>query len=396
MSMKMSPLITNVHFPPISEVRRWVAERPHDGMELVDLCQAVPDYAPAPELTEYLSRLLSDPLLSKYSPDEGLPEVRGALCDYYARKYGAQLSPGNFCLTIGASQAFWLAMVTLCRAGDEIVVQTPYYFDHPMALDILGIRGVYAPFVESGAGLPDPVTIEGLITERTRAVLVVSPSNPTGAITPPEIIRDLYDVARRHNIALVLDETYNEFIPGGLRPHELFSNPAWGDHFVQIASFGKTYALTGYRAGMLTASEQFIHHALKAQDTMAVCQPRITQQAVKFGVEQLDTWVAANRDMMNRRHDLFRSEFIRPGNPFRLVASGTFFAWIRHPFTGCSGRTVAKRLVNEAAILCLPGEVFGPGLEGYLRLAFGNIREEAIPEAVRRFREMEVLCKGVI
>ncbi|MFZ2948464.1 MAG: aminotransferase [Desulfuromonadaceae bacterium] len=388
MRMMISPQIANVHFPPISEVKRWAAARPDDGRELIDLCQAVPDYPPAPELTEHLSRLLGDPLLSKYSPDEGLPEVREALCGYYGRKYGARLSPDNFCLTIGASQAFWLAMVTLCRAGDEIVVQSPYYFDHPMALDILGICGVYAPFVEAEGGVPNPATIERLITSATRAILVVSPSNPTGAITPPDTIRELFEVARRRNIALILDETYNEFIPGGLRPHDLFSDPAWGDHFVQIASFGKTYALTGYRAGMLVASGEFIGHALKAQDTMAVCQPRITQHAVRFGVENLDTWVAANRDMMSRRHDLFRAEFMRQGNRFRIAASGSFFAWVRHPFNGCSGREAAKRLVDEAAILCLPGEVFGPGLEGYLRLAFGNIREEAIPEAVGRFREM--------
>jgi aspartate/methionine/tyrosine aminotransferase len=386
--MVVSPQIANVHFPPISEVKRWIAGRPDDGRELVDLCQAVPDYSPAPELTEHLSRLLGDPLLSKYSPDEGLPEVLDAVCGYYGRKYGAQLSPDNFCLTIGASQAFWLAIVTLCRAGDEIVVQTPYYFDHPMALDILGIRVVYAPYVEAEGGVPNPATISRLITDRTRAILVVSPSNPTGAITPPDTIRELFDLARRSGIALILDETYNEFIPGGTRPHDLFSDPAWGGHFVQIASFGKTYALTGYRAGLLAASGEFIHHALKAQDTMAVCQPRITQHAVKFGLENLDLWVAANRDIMCRRHDLFRTEFTQPGNRFRLAASGAFFAWVRHPFDGCSGREAAKRLVDEAAILCLPGEVFGPGLEGYLRLAFGNIREEAIPEAVRRFRAL--------
>lgn len=387
MSMMISPLIADVHVPPISEVKRWLAERPQCDLELIDLCQAVPDYAPAPELTEHLSRLLGDPLMSKYSPDEGLPEVREAICGYYGRKYGAQLSPDNFCLTIGASQAFWLAIVTLCRSGDEVVVQTPYYFDHPMALDILGIRSVFAPFVEAEKGVPNPATIERLITSRTRAILVVSPSNPTGAITPPDTIRELYDIARRHNITLILDETYNEFIPAGARPHSLFSDTAWGDHFVQIASFGKSYALTGYRAGLLAASGEFISHALKAQDSMAVCQPRITQHAVKFGVENLDTWVAANRDMMGRRHDLFRAEFMQAGNRFQLAASGAFFAWVRHPFGGCSGRQVAKRLVDKAAVLCLPGEVFGPGLEGYLRLAFGNIREDAIAEAVRRFRE---------
>ncbi|BCS52273.1 aminotransferase [Geobacter sp. SVR] len=385
MPYTVSPRIAGVHPPPISEVRGWLAERPDNGLELIDLCQAVPDYPPAPELTAHLATLLTDPHISKYSPDEGLPDVRQAVCEAYRRSYGAVIGPDSLCLTIGASQAFWLAIVTLCQAGDEVVVQSPYYFDHPMALEMLGLKGVYAPFDESAAGLPSPAVLESLITGKTRAILLVTPSNPTGAITPPEILADLYELARRHNIALILDETYNAFIPGGARPHDLFTRPDWGEHLIQIASFGKTFALTGYRAGMLVASPQFIRHALKAQDTMAVCQPRITQQAVKYGLEHLDGWVAANREMMARRHDLFRAEFLKPGNPFHLAASGAFFAWVRHPFGG-TGRTAARRLVDEAAVLCLPGEVFGPGLEGYLRLAFGNIREEQIPEAVRRFR----------
>lgn len=380
--------IRAVHFPPISEVKGWVAARSDNGLELIDLCQAVPDYAPAPELTAHLATLLADPQISKYSPDEGLPEVLEAVCRHYQRTYDARITPADICMTIGASQAFWLAIVTLCQAGDEVVVQVPYYFDHAMVLDTLGIRGVYAPFDEAAAGLPSPAMIESLITERTRAILLVTPSNPTGAITPPEMLEELYDLARRRKIALVLDETYNGFIPGGTRPHDLFTRPEWGHHLVQIASFGKTFALTGYRAGMLVASPEFIHHALKAQDTMAVCQPRITQHAVRYGLDHLDAWVAANREMMARRHDLFRAEFLRPGNPFRLAASGAFFAWVRHPWPEMTGRQAARRLVDEAAILSLPGEVFGPGLEGYLRLAFGNIREEAIPEAVRRFREM--------
>ena len=389
MGYPVSPLIENVHYPPISEVTAWVAARRDNGLALIDLCQAVPDYAPAREMTAYLAGLLDDSQLSRYSPDEGLPEVRAAICDYYRRKYGAPISPANLCLTIGASQAFWLAIVTLCTAGDEVIVQAPYYFDHAMALDMLGLRGVYAPFDEASGGLPSAAVMESLIGPRTRAILVVTPSNPTGAITPPETLDELFDLARRRNIALILDETYNEFIPDGRCPHGLFSRPGWDEHFIHLASFGKTFALTGYRAGMLAASEQFIRHALKVQDTMAVCQPRITQEAVRFGVEHLDGWVAANRAMMARRHDLFRSEFLKPGNPFQLAASGAFFAWVRHPFPGLTGRQAAKRLVDEAAILSLPGEVFGPGLEGYLRLAFGNIREDMIPEAVRRFRDME-------
>ena len=134
-------------------------------------------------------------------------------------------------------------------------MQAPCYFDHAMALEMLGIRCVYAPFDEAGRGLPSTARIEALITARTRAILLVTPSNPTGAITPPGLLDELYDLARRRGIALMLDETYNEFIPGGSRPHELFTRSGWGDHFIHIASFGKTFALTGYRAGLLAASQ---------------------------------------------------------------------------------------------------------------------------------------------
>jgi len=389
MKFVISDQIRAVHAPPITEVKGWLASR-EPARPLIDLCQAVPDYAPARQLTDYLATCLDDPAMAKYSPDEGLPEVREAVCARYGRVYGAAPPPEGICLTIGASQAFWLAMVTLCRSGDEVIVPLPAYFDHPMALEMLGIRPVWLPFDPERGGVVDPVAVERLITPRTRAILLVSPSNPTGVVTPPEVIHELYALARRRGTALVLDETYADFIPGGAVPHDLFADPHWGDHLVQIISFGKTYALTGYRAGCLVASERFIAQALKAQDTMAVCQPRITQHAVLYGVRHLDGWVAGNRLMMERRHDLFRSAFTRPGNPFALVASGTFFAWVRHPFPGLTGREVARRLAVEAGVICLPGEVFGPGLEPYLRIAFGNIREETIPEAVERFRGLAV------
>ncbi len=390
MRYSVSPLITSVHPPPISEVKTWAAARPDGTLPLIDLCQAVPDYAPPPALNDYLKKLLDDPLTSKYSPDEGLIDVREAICSWYRHLYAARMSPDQICLTIGASQAFWLAIVTLCAAGDEVVVQTPYYFDHPMALALLGIKGVYAPFSEENGGIPSASVLEPLITPRTRALLVVTPNNPTGAITPPAAIDELYGLARRHRIALILDETYNCFIPGGSRPHDLFIRPDWDGHLIHLASFGKTLALTGYRAGMLAASAPFIEQALKAQDTMAVCQPRITQHAVRFGLDNLGDWIAEKREVMARRHDLFREEFLRPGNCFDLSVSGAFFAWVRHPWEDLTGRQAARRLVDEAGILCLPGEVFGPGLERYLRLAFGNISHDDIPGAVERFRTVAV------
>jgi aspartate/methionine/tyrosine aminotransferase len=306
---------------------------------------------------------------------------------WLTRRYGHGPAANEVCLTIGASQAFWLALLVLCRAGDEVIVQLPAYFDHPMALGVLGITPVYAPFDEGCGGLPDPAVIEALITPHTRAILLVTPSNPTGAVIPPAIIDELFELARRQDLALLLDETYNAFLPAGAQPHALFAKPGWREHFIHIASFGKTFALTGYRAGALIAGPAVIHQALKIQDTMAVCQPRLTQYAIAYGCEQLDGWVAANAAMMQCRHDRFVEQFSAPGNPFQLAASGTFFAWVRHPWPELSGWVAARRLADEADLICLPGETFGPGMEPYLRLAFGNLPDELIPAAIERFRQ---------
>jgi len=385
MKFTISKSIKNVHFPPIAEVTSWISSRPDDGLELIDLCQAVPDYTPAPDMIEHLAKALHDASTSRYTLDEGKVEVRETICSHYRKRYNAHISPDNICLTAGCSQAFWLVLTTLCQPGDEIIVQTPYYFDYPMALDIQGIKPVYAKFHEEAGGLPSHDEIESLITPRTRAILMVSPSNPTGVVTPPELFVEMYNLAKRNSLALIVDETYSEFITTISPPHNLFSDIDWGEHFIHITSFGKTYALTGYRAGMLVASAAFIQEALKSQDTMMICQPHISQLAIAYGIKNLDKWVASNREMMQRRHETFVNRFVRPDNPFFLVASGPFFAWVRHPWTNLSSKDAVRKLINEAALLTLPGVIFGPDMESYIRVAFGNIKEDQIPDAVDRF-----------
>jgi len=387
--MKFSPHIEPVPFPPITAVKGWIADRtfPH-ARPLVDLCQAVPDYPPAPDLVDFLREQLGAPDTARYSADEGLPEVRSAVAAWLTRHYGQGPVAAEVCLTIGASQAFWLALLTVCRAGDQVIVQLPAYFDHLMALGALGIEAVCAPFAEAAGGLPDPAVLERLITPRTRALLLVTPSNPTGMVIPPPVLDELLGLARRHDLALLLDETYHAFLPAGAPPHRLFAAPDWRRHFIQIVSFGKTFALTGHRAGALVAGGEVIHQALKLQDTMVVCAPRLTQLAIGYGCEHLDRWVSANAAMMQRRRDRFVALFREPGNPFELVASGAFFAWVRHPWPHSSGWQAARRLATEADLICLPGEAFGAGLEPYLRLAFGNLPEEQAALAVERFRQL--------
>jgi aspartate/methionine/tyrosine aminotransferase len=385
--MRVTHKLEKIQPPPITEVKSWLAGRTFPAeKKLIDLCQAVPSYSPPAELIDYLKNSLDDPLTFKYSPDEGLPEVRSEVCAWYQRHYQGAPTPGQLCLTIGASQAFWLAIAALCEPGDEVIIQLPAYFDHLMGLHALGIKPVYAPFDPTTAGQPDPETINSLIGPRTKAILLVTPSNPTGAVIPAERIAVFFALAKARNISLILDETYNAFV--GTTPHLLFNQPDWPNSFIQIASFGKTFALTGLRCGALIASEKFIQQALKIQDSMVVCQARPAQLALAFGCRHLDNWVAKNCVAMQQRHDRFKAEFLAAQTEFQLIASGSFFAWVKHPWKNMSGRQAAKWLVDEANLICLPGEAFGPGLEPYLRLSFGNIEVTQIAEAVARFQHV--------
>lgn len=388
MNFITNPLVNSVQPPPITEVKSWIKGRTFaPDQQLIDLCQAIPGYPPPRELIDHLHLKLDDPMTYKYSPDEGLAEVREELCRWYQRFYLQAPDPEQICLTIGASQAFWLAIICLCRPGDEVIIQLPAYFDHLMGLETLGIKPVYAPFRPEDGGRPDVATIASLISPRTRAILLVTPSNPTGAIVTPSQADELYHLARNHGIALILDETYNAFI--GRQPHHLFKRRDWPENFIHFASFGKTFALTGLRCGVLIAARELIDQALKIQDSMVVCQPRPAQLALAYGCRHLDSWVKSNAKMMQQRHDEFKTRFIAAGSAFELAASGAFFAWVKHPWPDLNGRQAARRLADEANMITLPGEAFGPGLESYLRLAFGNLDLERIPEAVNRFRTLQ-------
>ncbi len=384
--MRLNPYIRDIQFPPISRVRTWLAgykspaERP-----LIDCCQAVPDYAPEPGLVTYLQEQLNELETSRYTPDEGLPEVRQSVSKWYVQRYSAGPDPQEICLSIGASQAFWLAITVLCSAGDEVILPAPAYFDHPMALQAMGINPVWIPFSEQNAGLPEVNQFAEKISPRTKAILLVSPNNPTGVVIPSSMLSDLFELAEANNLALIIDETYQAFLPDGKTPHTLFTRRDWQNTFIHLASFGKTFALTGYRAGALVAGSEIICQVLKIQDTQAVCQPTITQYAVGYGCANLNDWVKEKAQMMQRRQDLFCRLFNQSANPFRMISSGSFFAWIRHPWAGEKSWTAAKRLADKANLACLPGAAFGPGLEPYLRLAFGNLPEKLIPEAIKRF-----------
>lgn len=377
---RLNPLVRDVEAPPIAEAQKWAAQA---RGAVLDAAQAVPSYPPPAELRRHLAAAMERDEPHFYTDIFGIPELRRALAEHMSDFYGGHIDAEQVGITAGCNQAFCLAVSSVAGPGDEVVLPVPYYFNHQMWLDMQGIRARHLP---CGAGqIPDPEAAAGLINARTRALVLVSPNNPTGAVYPAGVIDAFRDLARDRGIALILDETYKDFLPDTVPPHELFRDPDWPDSFVQLYSFSKAYSLTGHRVGSLIGSPELLDAVARAADCVTICPPHPAQIAALYGLRHLAAWREENRRLMADRLTSLKAAFKDDGLRYELVSAGAYFAYVRHPFQGASAVSVARQLARHG-VLCLPGSAFGPGQEDSLRMAFANLESGQMPELVRRLR----------
>ena len=386
MALTVSAAISAVDAPPISEAMGWVTPGLRNR-ELINMCQAVPSYAPAEALQDELAKLVREPATSLYTDIYGIPELREVLASHMADDYKGQVAASDVMITSGCNQAFCAAIMALAQRGDNVILPAPYYFNHQMWLDMLGIEKRLIPAFSSEEAFPLPDQAALLIDSNTRAIILCSPNNPTGAIYPPAVIEGFYRLAKSAGIALIIDETYKDFRSSPAPLHGLFGDPEWQETFVQLCSFSKVYALTGYRVGSLIAGPRVLQEAEKILDCMAICAPHISQRAALFGLLHLDAWKAEKRLVMEQRRMALMAAFQNPALRYSLVSSGAYFAYVKHPFGEVSARDVAKRLAGSHDVLCLPGSMFGPGQDAYLRFAFANSPVEGMATLVERLLE---------
>ncbi len=388
MPYRANPLVLGVAEPPIAAAQGWIEGRafPPDR-PLLNMAQAVPSYPPADALQDHVAAAARQSDTSLYTEILGVPDLRAALATHMAETYGADLEAGDFGITAGCNQAFCVAMSALAGPGDEVILPAPWYFNHQMWLQMQGVTPVPLHCDEVKGAMPDPADAAALIGERTRAIVLVTPNNPTGAIYPPALIAAFYELARERNIALVLDETYKDFMPGAAPPHGLFARPDWRDVFIQLYSFSKAYSLTGYRVGSVAGGPAIMAAIEKIMDCIAICAPRIGQEAALYGLGHLADWRGEKRDLMQDRTEALRAAFQATNSGYRLVSSGAYFAWIRHPFGDRDAIDVARMLATDHNLLCLPGTMFGPGQDNYLRLAFANLEADKMGEVAKRLAD---------
>jgi aspartate/methionine/tyrosine aminotransferase len=384
--MRINPLLVDTGSPPIPEVQAWRSGYSGQAGPLIDLSQAVPGYPPHPEMLRHLAEAAGSPAGAQYGDILGDRTLREPFARHVSDIYGASVMPEEIVVTAGCNQAFFVAMMALARAGDAILLPSPWYFNHAMALDMLGIEARALPCAAEQAFVPDPVLADTLIDERARAIVLVTPNNPTGATYPPSVIEAFADLCRRRGIWLVIDETYRDFLPPDARPpHRLLQRPDWGASVVQLYSFSKAYCIPGHRVGALSTGTELIAQIAKIQDTLQICAPRVGQMALSWAIDALVDWRAANAVEIADRTRAFRAAMAGV-NGWSVDAVGAYFAYVRHPFAGRRATDVAERLATERGVICLPGSYFGVGQERHLRIAFANADVTALAGLGDRLR----------
>ncbi|MDQ2067552.1 aminotransferase [Xinfangfangia sp. CPCC 101601] len=391
MTLPLNPAFAATEPPPVMEARRWIAGKTFSADKpLINVSQAAPVESPPLGLRQAIAdAALNDPQAHLYGPVLGLPALRAEIASQWSAAYGGAVRPDQVAITQGCNQAFTSVVATLAGPGDEVILPTPYYFNHKMWMDMAGISLVA---LDTGATLiPDVAACEALISDKTRAIVLVSPNNPGGVEYPAETLAAFRDLARARGLALIVDETYRDFdsrhsqATGG-RPHDLFTDPAWDEVLIQLYSFSKAYRLTGHRVGAIVASQERLAEVEKFLDTVAICPSQLGQMGALWGMQNLGAWVGGERQEILSRRDAMISGFSALQG-WKLLGCGAYFAYVEHPFDLASD-AVCKQLVEDCAVLALPGTMFqpegSPAGKRQIRIAFANIDVSGIAELFRR------------
>ena len=376
----MTSRTANTFTPPVMEAYGWLAGQDFSNLPLINVSQAAPVNPPPAPMVAHMAAVIQDDDTHLYGPVLGLPALRAEVASQWSTAYGGAIAPAQVGITSGCNQAFCASIAMLCGEGDEVLLPTPFYFNHKMWLDMAGVAAVALPC--NGDMIPGPEDAVARITPRTRAIVLVTPNNPCGVEYPADVIIAFYEIAKSHGLALIIDETYRDFHSQSGAPHALFQQTNWDQTLVQLYSFSKAYRLTGHRVGAVVASVARMAEIEKFLDTVSICANQLGQKAALWGMLNLGDWLAGERlEILARRQAIVDNFTQLKAKGWSLLGVGAYFAYLEHPFDMASN-DVAQKLVEQVCVLALPGTMFVPEADEsgkrQIRIAFANIDADGI------------------
>ncbi len=352
-----------------------------EGRDIVRLEIGDPDL-PTPAVVTRAAEAAMEAGDTGYTQSAGLPTLRDAITDHFAREYRVTVDPEDIVVTQGTSPAMLLIFGVLLDPGDEVIVADPCYPAYPNYIGFLGGKAVRVP-VRAGEGFRfRPEEIEAAITPRTRAIMINSPANPMGTVLPAEDLAALAAIVERHGIWLVSDEIYHGLQFEGRERTVL----EYTDRAFVLNGFSKAYAMTGWRLGYLIAPREFVRACEVIQQNFFLCANHFVQVAGTVALTEAAAEVAAMRTIYDERRRYLVPALREIGLVVDAEPTGAFYVFADARAWGTDSLGLAYRLLDEAGVAVAPGIDFGPGGEGFLRVSYATSLER-LREGVARLGE---------
>jgi aspartate aminotransferase/aminotransferase len=313
---------------------------------------------------------------TQYTSARGIPGLQQAILEKLTRRNRIQATTENITVCPGAVTALDTAILAIVESGDEVLVPDPGWPNPVLMIDFLGAKPVAYPLHPRHEFLPDPLEMETLISPRTKAVIVNSPSNPTGAVLPPLLVQKIYQLAVKHDLYLISDEIYEDLVFEGEATG--FGSYYESGRVICVFGVSKSYAMTGWRLGYVYAPTAISAVITKMQEPLVSCASSISQKAAEAALRGPQDVVRQMREAYCRRRDLALSILRRYGL-YEYTPGGAFYVMVNVGRLGSDSRKIAKMLVREVKVATAPGTAFGRNMCQYVRISLAasdaNIQE---------------------
>lgn len=380
-----NPLSTAAQNALPSGVRRMfeLAKKYNDS---INLTLGEPGFATPKHIIDAGIKGLSD-CRTKYTPNAGIKELRDAIAFKLQKENGITCDPDkNIIVTAGATQALMLAMVTLVNPGDEVIIQGPNWPDYRGQIDMVNAKTVYARVDEKNEFKMTADVIEPLITDKTKLIIINSPSNPTGGVLDYEDLLEIAELVKKYKLFIISDEPYERLVYDGFEQKSLASIPGIEDYVLTVNSLSKTYAMTGFRVGYICANETIVENLVKLHENMIASVPEPMQLAATEALRHGEKDVRKMVEYYDRNRHLI-VEGLNKINGFScLYPKGAFYVFPNITGFGLSSRDTAEYILEKTHVVTSPGDAFGPDGEGYIRICYAS-EAEKIREALNRMEK---------
>lgn len=317
-----------------------------------------------------------------YTSNSGLFELREALAEYTNSRYGVTYDPKNeIIVTVGVSEALYLAMTALLNPGDEVIVPTPCFVAYQAEVILAGGVAVELPTCVEDNFLVRAEALEAAVTPKTKAILIGYPNNPTGAVATQQMMMDVARIAEKYDLVVISDELYDQLVYGV--PHVCFpSLPGMKERTILLGGFSKNYAMTGWRAGFAAGPAELIQGLLRVHQYTIMSAPTMAQMASLEALKNGAKHVEEMRAEYDRRRKLIVGGLNQLGLP-TFEPHGAFYAFPQVAASGLTDEEFAQKLLEEEKVAVVPGNAFGAGGEGFVRCSYATAYEK-IEEALHR------------